>query len=195
LLYSTKSEACLINSEYTQYVIPRHHPRLALFSSFTPSARADEFDRIIDIFGTKKKSAARESSVLIRCFVLTCLAGLIESQFTNVNKTYTSYNSKLLNQSYLAVMDVVNGSNSANQPPFLMAALHAFNSTSSPNGNTTAHDPNSNTSNDNNRPNTGLAMYVAIVLLPFIILLIQVRLGLCSMRSPVASRFCFVWSF
>ncbi|KAG8745202.1 hypothetical protein FRC10_008514 [Ceratobasidium sp. 414] len=123
LLYSTQSEACLINHEYTE---------------------PDAFDQILDIFATKKKSAAR----------------LIESQFTNVNSTYSSFNSKRLNESYLAVMDTVNGSASRSQPPpFLMAALTASNATgSTPNSNTTYPPPNPG--NDDGKPNTGLAMIV-----------------------------------
>ncbi|CAE6366484.1 unnamed protein product [Rhizoctonia solani] len=123
LLYSTKSEACLINPLYTN---------------------ADEFDQILDIFATKKRSAAR----------------LIESQFTNVNKTYHSFNSKLLNESYLAVTNAVNSSNSGSQPPFLMAVLRAWNSTSSPNSNTTQAGPPPTAPHDSGKPNTGLAMIV-----------------------------------
>ncbi|CAE6522568.1 unnamed protein product [Rhizoctonia solani] len=123
LLYSTKSEACLINPSYTN---------------------ADEFDQILDIFATKKRSAAR----------------LIESQFTNVNKTYRSFNSKLLNESYLSVLDAVNGSSSGSQPSFLMAVLRAWNSTSSPNSNTTQANPPPAGTNGSNKPNTGLAMIV-----------------------------------
>ncbi|KAG8696565.1 hypothetical protein FRC08_007072 [Ceratobasidium sp. 394] len=124
LLYSTQSEACLINPEYTE---------------------PDNFDQILDIFATKKKSAAR----------------LIESQFTNVNNTYASFNSKRLNESYLAVMETVNGSSSRSKPPpFLMAALTASNATGMvPNSNTTDPPPNSDDDNGG-KPNTGLAMYV-----------------------------------
>ncbi|CAE6416366.1 unnamed protein product, partial [Rhizoctonia solani] len=123
LLYSTKYEACLINPTYTN---------------------ADEFDQILDIFATKKRSAAR----------------LIESQFTNVNKTYHSFNSKLLNESYLSVVDAVNSSSAGSQPPFLMAVLRAWNSTSSPNSNTTQPSPPPAATNDSSKPNTGLAMIV-----------------------------------
>ncbi|KAF8757228.1 RING-like zinc finger [Rhizoctonia solani] len=99
LLYSTKSQACLINPSYSD---------------------ADEFDRILDIFATKDKFAAR----------------LIESLFTNVNKTYRSFNSKLLNESYLAI----NNTDSFAQVPFLMASLTAWNATST-STNTTHSSP------------------------------------------------------
>ncbi|KAJ1304717.1 hypothetical protein OPQ81_005855 [Rhizoctonia solani] len=122
LLYSTKSEACLINPSYTN---------------------AEEFDQVLDIFATKKKSAA----------------GLIVSQLNNVNKTYRSFNSKLLNESYLSVIGAVN-STSGSQPPFLMAVLRAWNSTSSPNSNTTQSTPPPAATNEGGKPNTGLAMIV-----------------------------------
>ncbi|KAH7339751.1 hypothetical protein B0J17DRAFT_656622 [Rhizoctonia solani] len=123
LLYSTKSEACLINPSYTN---------------------ADEFDQVLDIFATKKGSAAR----------------LIESRFSKVNKTYHSFNSKLLNESYLSIIDAVNSSSSGTPPPFLMAILRAWNSTSSPNSNTTQVTPPPAATNDSSKPNTGLAMIV-----------------------------------
>ncbi|KAG8681452.1 hypothetical protein FRC11_001096, partial [Ceratobasidium sp. 423] len=123
LLYSNKSEACLINPSYTNET---------------------EFDQILDIFATKKRSAAT----------------LILSQFNNVNKTYRSFNSKLLNESYLSVIDAVNSSSSGAQPSFLMAVLRAWNSTSSPNSNTTQASPPPAVTNDSNKPNTGLAMIV-----------------------------------
>ncbi|KAG9103469.1 hypothetical protein FRC06_010577 [Ceratobasidium sp. 370] len=125
LLYSTQSEACLINHEYTE---------------------PDNFDQILDIFATKKKSAAR----------------LIESQFTNVNSTFASFSSKRLNESYLAVMETVNGSASRSQtPPFLMAALTASNATGTiPNSNTTGNTPPNSDNNNDGKPNTGLAMIV-----------------------------------
>ncbi|KAF8739881.1 RING-like zinc finger, partial [Rhizoctonia solani] len=122
LLYSTKSQACLINPSYSD---------------------ADEFDRILDIFATKDKFAAR----------------LIESLFTNVNKTYRSFNSKLLNESYLAI----NNTDSYAQVPFLMASLTAWNATST-STNTTHSSPPPSTTSDDNKPNTGLAMTPRIVL-------------------------------
>ncbi|CEL60770.1 hypothetical protein RSOLAG1IB_04009 [Rhizoctonia solani AG-1 IB] len=119
LLYSTKSQACLINPLYSN---------------------ADEFDRILDIFATKDKTAAR----------------LIESLFDNVNRTYRSFNSKLLNESYLAI----NNTDSFVQVPFLMASLTAWNATSTSTSNTTQSNPPPSTANDGNKPNTGLAMIV-----------------------------------
>ncbi|KAF8608935.1 hypothetical protein BDV93DRAFT_466029 [Ceratobasidium sp. AG-I] len=122
LLYSTQSEACVINEEYTQ----------------------PGFDQIIDIFATKKKSAAR----------------LIENQFTNVNSTYSSFNSKRLNDSFAAVASIINDTSPRVQPPFLLAILRAWNATNVPNTNITDTDPSATSSDNSSKPNTGLAMIV-----------------------------------
>ncbi|EJU04353.1 hypothetical protein DACRYDRAFT_114697 [Dacryopinax primogenitus] len=120
LLYSSYSQACLINSEYL----------------------SPEFDKLIDVFATTSQKTA----------------GLIESQFEQVNTSFYYYNAALLNASALLVNESM-ADMALDQPAYLVALLQASNAT----GNATAPDTPSSSgssSGGGGTPNTGLAMII-----------------------------------
>ncbi|KZO95511.1 hypothetical protein CALVIDRAFT_515779 [Calocera viscosa TUFC12733] len=101
-----------------------------------------EFDKLIDVFATTSAKTA----------------GLIESQFEQVNSTFYYYDAALLNASALLVNESL-ADLTAGTPTYLVAELHASNAT----GNATTPSTGTTTSGSSTSsspPNTGLAMII-----------------------------------
>ena len=147
-MYSNRSDACRINDGY----------------------KTGDFDRVIDIFTTKKASTAtcgdsEISPPALLADLPSC--SLIQSQFNSVNYNYTRFNPKLLNESAAAVNASL-ALNAHDISPFVIANLRAWNATGTeaPNdpGSAPTPVPIANDNNGGGLPSNGLAMIILYVI-------------------------------
>ncbi|PVG00398.1 hypothetical protein CPB86DRAFT_782744 [Serendipita vermifera] len=131
----------------------------------------DGFSQIFDIFTTKKSTTAL----------------LIQSQFSNVDYTYTIFNSTNLNNSYTLVSEALARTND-NRSPYLVASLHSATAgEEDPNDNNPRPSPTPVVTPHTSDPSQSLAMiilYVIVSLVSTLFLIVIISGAIRAFRHP-----------